>query len=631
MVKSSWTSFKRFWLEEEIPRWIGIALVTVYLCGLGAVTLVAHGQTERLALERAVAHGDHTLALLAKLLAGASGEDVSRQEALLRSYGHRVDCEGLCLSDSSGIVLASLDADEVGGPSPLGAMPGEVEEKGAVLEGGWRSGGVPLASDDGSIIRRFYRLPVAVNGAGAPLVLEAVLRWDSAGMLSAGRAWLLEVILAAVGLLGVVYHVMRRHFRGVSCIAENLVAHADRLEDELASLRVADSLGAAASSWNRLIDLVEGFRAEAQRSTATTELRQVLERSNAGELADAVDAIPDGVFIISDEEVVDHCNAVGLRLMGWSGEEGRHGRLSEADSSETGKLIVEVVDKARRSGGGFEGHSEMMECGSSHYRVRVIPQRKAGRHGACVVVVTDMSQQVTADRAREEFVSQVTHELRTPLTNIRAYTETLSSGMFDDPSVVSECYNVINKETRRLSRLVEDILSISQLEVGSIQILLDDVDVRALIQEAVRDVRAAAEEKDVDLQAVLPAKVDPIQADKDKLAVVLNNLLGNALKYTPRGGEVRVSCQANEEELLITVKDTGMGIDAEEQGHVFEKFHRSKDPDVQSITGTGIGLTSAREIARRHGGDIDLMSEKGKGSTFVVRLPKSRSGAEAGG
>ena len=638
VVSKVWATFKRFWLQEEIPRWIGMSLVAAYLCGLGAITYVAHRQTEELAVQTALAHGDHGMSLLTEVLSSVDETDAGRQQGLLRKFARRLACERLSVVDDMGVVVASIDMDEVGQVYPsMPAPAADGKEDDATARAG--SGGFNLASDEANTVRRFYRLGFSAAGSDSPRTLEGVLRWDTATALSSGQAWLLVIVLVAVGVLGLVYHLMRRHFRGISCIADNLVIHADRLEEELASLRVADSLGAAACGWNKLIDMVESQRAEAGRSTAASELRQVLERSSSGELADAIDAVPDGLFLIADRDVVVHRNAAAARLMGWpqgetGGGEGPPGRkptarshLSDLEPSETGRAILEAVEKARGPDGCYEAHNELVETGQSNYRVRIVPQRNSRQHGACVVVIADVSQQVRADRAREEFVSQVTHELRTPLTNIRAYTETLSSGMFDDPKVVGECYNVINKETRRLSRLVEDILSISQLEVGSIQVLFDDVDVRALIQEAVRDIRATADEKKIDLQAILPAKVDPVRADKDKLAVVLINLLGNALKYTPRGGEVRVGCQTTEDHLLITVKDNGIGIDKSEQGHVFEKFHRSKDPAVQDQAGTGIGLTTAREIMRRHNGDIELMSEKGAGSTFVAKLPLAKLAA----
>jgi signal transduction histidine kinase len=187
--------------------------------------------------------------------------------------------------------------------------------------------------------------------------------------------------------------------------------------------------------------------------------------------------------------------------------------------------------------------------------------------------------------------------------------------------LITECYNVITKETRRLSRLVEDILSVSQLEVGSIELQTCNVDLKTLLSEAVRDVRGLADEKGIDIQLVLPSKLEPIHADRDKLAVVINNLLGNAIKYTPHNGNVVLGCQITGSEVVVTLKDNGIGIDPADQARVFEKFQRANDPEVKNETGTGIGLYTAREIVRRHGGQIELISEKGKGSTFLVRLP----------
>jgi len=201
--------------------------------------------------------------------------------------------------------------------------------------------------------------------------------------------------------------------------------------------------------------------------------------------------------------------------------------------------------------------------------------------------------------------------------------------MFEDPNIVTECYNVITKETRRLSRLIEDILSVSQLEVGTIELRLDNVDLKVLLGDGIRDVRGLADDKNIDIQLVLPPKLEPIRTDRDKLAVVINNLLGNAIKYTPSGGNVIVGCQVSGSEAVLTFKDNGIGIDPREHARVFEKFQRSDDPSVQSETGTGIGLYTAREIVRRQGGDIEVISEKGAGATFVVRLPheETRAGA----
>jgi len=366
---------------------------------------------------------------------------------------------------------------------------------------------------------------------------------------------------------------------------------------------------------------------------ASHELKQALQRSSGGELAEVLNALPDALIYITDGGVLQYVNSKAVRLLGWNRpEEGESARgcLEDIEAGPLGRQIIDAIRALQEPDSSFRSavkDIEDTEHGST-YRLRVLSVRRR-RAGECLVVLTDVSQQVRADRSREEFVSQITHELRTPLTNIRAYAETLSSGMFDDPKVVTDCYNVITKETRRLSRLIEDILSISQMEAGSMQLVEDDVDVRALVSEAVRDVRGLADEKKIDLQMDLSAKLGTTRGDRDKLAVVLNNLLGNALKYTPSGGSVHLGCKMSETELLITVKDTGLGIAPEDQHRIFEKFQRANDPDVQSETGTGIGLTTAREIVRRHGGEIEVMSEKGQGSTFVVKMPVKRTSMAA--
>jgi len=184
-----------------------------------------------------------------------------------------------------------------------------------------------------------------------------------------------------------------------------------------------------------------------------------------------------------------------------------------------------------------------------------------------------------------------------------------------------ECYNVIISETRRLSGLVENILSISQLEVGSARLDAGEVDLQRLIRQMVQDNLGAADEKRIDLTLALPPKVPKVSGDKQRLSVLLNNLIGNAIKYTPAEGKVQVKLDVTGQCIRIGVSDTGIGISPEDRQHVFDKFYRAASDSVQMVTGTGLGLAIAREVARLHGGEIHLESELGKGSTFTIELP----------
>lgn len=610
-----WTRLRQFWWQEEIPRWLGVSLVGVYTLSLCMVATLAVMETRREMADQSVQSMRLAIELVAGQLEETDATDAAAQQRVLRSFAAFYRCDELRLTDTDGLVVASIHTQEIGKPHASAAVTTEAAPVRLEIRD------VQTATGE-----RRYRVVTPVHGgpSGARVLLAQVHPPEARTGLGLARSWTPTAILIAVGALWLVYHRLRHHFRGVAQIADTLTAHRDTLEQELSSLRLSDELGVVASSWNRLIDLADEFRTQARRSTANTELRTVLERSSGGDLADALQSMPDGLMVVGEDGNVRFANVKISRWISTSPEPGLAGHsLSQIEASPLGTLILQVVERARSATGSLSSINEIVhgEAGEGSYRVRVSTPHGPRAHGTSVVLVSDITQQLRADKAREEFVSQVTHELRTPLTNIRAYAETLSSGMFDDPKVITECYNVITKETQRLSRLVEDILSLSQMEVGTLQLVPDDVDLHRLLTEAVQDVRGLAEEKSIDLQLSLPPKLPVLQADRDKLAVVMNNLLGNALKYTPSGGHVHVGCQVDASEVAIMVKDDGIGIDAADHARIFERFQRGNDPSVMAESGTGIGLTTAREIVQRHGGDIELISEKGHGAAFVVRLP----------
>ena len=631
-----WNNFKAFWNAEEVPRWFGLSLVIVYLTGLGAVAHCGITGARRQTVVHLEWTGRYTVEFLADRLRLAGHEQLdcaavtAAYQRELATFAVKVPTRSVRIVNDSRQVIASSDPEEIGTVAAAGATAHNSER--LVLAA------IDVPGQD--VPDTLVRVPLSVGGRGtadeARLFLEARLLpapHESSSVVA--HADTLAVVLVAFGVLFGLYRCLRGQLRGMSRIADRLRSHCKCLGEDLASLRIGDTLDSATTAWNDLVGLTESLHEAVQRTEANQELQRALERSCGGALSEALHAIPDGIVYVTDEVRFEYLNSTASRLFGWDPEECRRVTLSEAQAEDPGGRILELLREALRPDGSFDARTEVVEVDEpgpserSSYRVLVIPLHRAHHEGECVVLIRDASQQMRADRAREDFVTQVTHELRTPLTNIRAYAETLSSGMFEDPQVITECYNVITKETRRLSRLIEDILSVSQLEVGSIDLHLDRVDLKALLGDGVRDVRGLADEKNIDLQLLLPPKMESIRGDRDKLAVVVNNLLGNAIKYTPPGGNILVGCQFAGDKVAITVKDNGIGIDPEDHGRIFEKFQRAHDPEVQNEAGTGIGLYTAREIARRHGGDIELISQKGEGSTFLVRLPHRESRAIA--
>jgi two-component system phosphate regulon sensor histidine kinase PhoR len=235
----------------------------------------------------------------------------------------------------------------------------------------------------------------------------------------------------------------------------------------------------------------------------------------------------------------------------------------------------------------------------------------------------DVTAQKLADEMRNQFVFTATHELRTPLANIRAYAETLADNEGIDVEQQKGFYNVINSEATRLARLIDELLNVSQMEAGSISVARYETDVERLIQEVMEHMQPQIQQKGLQFESKLPPKLPKLHVDKDKIAAALVNLLGNAVKYTPAGGLVRLVVEVDASAMHLRVEDTGIGISAEELPRLCEKFFRSRDSRVQQIGGSGLGLAFSQEVARLHGGKISVRSELNQGSQFTLTLPLS--------
>jgi PAS domain S-box-containing protein len=615
-----WARFKAFWTAEEVPRWIGLLLVLVFLVAVGVVAYTSHCRIRTFALSHVAQSNQNALRLLAELIDPGAPDARGRNQDALHRFARAHACRELRVYDERLEIVASTNAEEIGRSAP------SRDEAPPTVTASMQSHALADTAGTDLLLLRY---PVRHVGGSPKHVVEGLFEIEPPSMLvDPLQLWAFVILLSCAGMFLLIYRRMRRHFRSVAEIAEHLVNvdNVDDLERELVALRLGDVQDTVSQTWNKLIDLTVSLREQVARSTASHELVEAISKTKGGELAEAMNTASLGIILVAEHGNVLYANAMAGRLCGWNRDNDQQLQLNEEGMTAEGLKIAESIRSCIDQTSSFRTVDLRLEASDgSFYQLQVRPVRTQQQSRRWAALILDVSQQVRADRAREEFVSQVTHELRTPLTNIRAYTETLSSGMFDDPTVITECYNVITKETRRLSRLVEDILSISQLEVGTMQLVFDTVELQTLLTEAVRDVRGLAESKNIDLQIVLPPKLEPIQADRDKLAVVVNNLLGNAIKYTPQDGQVILSCKATDDEVLITVKDTGIGVAPEDQQRIFEKFQRANDPSVQSESGTGIGLTTAREIVRHHGGDITLMSAKHEGSTFTATVPRRQA------
>jgi len=234
----------------------------------------------------------------------------------------------------------------------------------------------------------------------------------------------------------------------------------------------------------------------------------------------------------------------------------------------------------------------------------------------------EQNEQLRAlDRMKDEFVALVSHELRTPLTSILGYLELVLDGEVGEvPDVQARFLGIIERNAQRLLRLVGDLLFVAQIEAGKLVLEHEPCDLRELASDCIEAARPRATEKEIELTLEVETPAE-LQGDRTRIAQLLDNLVSNAIKFTPEGGRVGVRLTRCEGRVLVDVSDTGIGIAPEEQEHLFERFFRTSETKRHAIQGTGLGLTITKAIVEAHGGSIEVESEPGIGTTVIVGLP----------
>lgn len=238
-----------------------------------------------------------------------------------------------------------------------------------------------------------------------------------------------------------------------------------------------------------------------------------------------------------------------------------------------------------------------------------------------VLVLHNVTELRRLENLRREFVSNVSHELKTPLTTIQAYTETLLDGAISDPSNNRKFLERIDEQAERLHKLILDLLSLARIESAEEAYELSPISVATAVQSCLDEYVPVAESKGVLLQADAPLESVVVWADDEGLLTVLNNLVDNAIKYTPSDGRVLIRWRMDDRRAVIEVEDTGIGIPKQHHARVFERFYRVDKARSREMGGTGLGLSIVKHWVQVFGGSVEVSSEMGRGSTFTIRLP----------
>jgi len=256
-----------------------------------------------------------------------------------------------------------------------------------------------------------------------------------------------------------------------------------------------------------------------------------------------------------------------------------------------------------------------------HFFAVTVASVSAAETSGAVIVLHDITELRKLERIRRDFVANVSHEFKTPLTAIQGFAETLLAGAIDDPQNRIRFLEIILEHSRRLARLTDDLLKLSKMDADKLELEIRRLSVSVFVESCIETAQRPAANKDLRISVKLPERLPDIAADRRRLAEVLQNLLDNAMQYTPAGGQIMVSASANGAEMTFTVSDTGIGIPQADQPRIFERFYRVDVARSREVGGTGLGLSIAKHLVEAHGGRIWVHSEVGQGSQFYFTVP----------
>jgi two-component system phosphate regulon sensor histidine kinase PhoR len=427
--------------------------------------------------------------------------------------------------------------------------------------------------------------------------------------------WLLPSVMLLLILILVIWLILsaRRNSRGV----ERLEQFSRRISaGDFRPVSVAELRG-------RLADLGRSLNGAATNLAAT--IGALTEEKNRS--AALLRSMVEGVAVVDAGEHLAFCNEALSEIVGMSAAQAEGRPILEVIRQPE---ILELVRRALAGEEGLRGEMEVAGVRRRVFEVTVSPASPTAPEGAAarpgrpigaVAVLHEITELRRLEQVRKDFVANVSHELKTPLTSIQGFAETLLGGALEDPKNSRRFVEIIRHHAVRLGRLTDDLLKLSRIEAGKLGLELQPVSLVDLIGGAVEAARSRAEQSQLSLSFDCPPDLAPVRGDANLLREVLQNLLDNAIQYTPAGGRIDVSAAQTDGFAMITVTDTGIGIPEAEQARIFERFYRVDAARSRELGSTGLGLSIVKHIVEAHGGRVGVESEVGRGSKFFFTVP----------
>lgn len=442
---------------------------------------------------------------------------------------------------------------------------------------------------DGKVITGVVRLAVSTHA------IQRSERQITGSILTAiGIATLLAVLLS---LLITAYTV-----RPIQELTRSTQQLAEGRPVELGSSMRRDEIG----------QLQNGFQFMAhQLDSRINELRTERSKMEA-----VLSNMTDGILIVDTQGIVQLINPAALRMFHIGHQQAVKRSITEVVRSH------QLVELWRRSVASGEQETTTLELPPSRLFIQAIAtQLGSALPEMTLLLIQDLTRVRRLETVRRDFISNVSHELRTPLASLKALTETLAGGALEDPPAARNFLQLMETEIDNLTQLVQELLELSRIESNRFPLERARISPCDLLRPAVERMTLQAERAGLRIHTECPDDLPAVQADAERLQQVLVNLIHNAIKFTPPGGEITASARAEGSQVTFSVRDTGVGIDPEVLPRIFERFYKADRS--RSGGGTGLGLSIARHIIEAHGGRIWAESELRRGSTFHFTLPSA--------
>lgn len=334
-------------------------------------------------------------------------------------------------------------------------------------------------------------------------------------------------------------------------------------------------------------------------------------------LATILANMADGLIALNRDKKIIMINPAAVEIFGAEEIELKGKTMIELNRNQR---LTEVVQEVYQTGSKISTEIQLHFPKEVILRTQVAPlTSQTDEISGLVLIFTDITELRRLEHLRTEFVGNVSHELKTPLTSIRGYIETLEDMDMTDTSLVKRFLGVVNRESERLARLINDLLDLSKLE-GKRHHQLLPTQLEDVLANVVDILKPEAEKKAIELKIEIEKDLPRIMGIEEQLNQVAINLIDNAIKYTPKGGQVEVTLNSDSQWVILIVRDNGIGIPKEDLERIFERFYRVDKARTRQMGGTGLGLSIVRHIVKAHAGQIDVVSKVGVGTTFTVKF-----------